>query len=242
MENVLPNGPFDIGATFSSYEDVQAAIHQYEEENYVQFWVNSSRTIAAAKKKGLTRDVDPALKYAEIEYSCTNGGRKFTSKSTGERPNQKTSKIGCKARIKFITSQDGHALQVKAIETVHNHIVSKLTFCSFCSVVEMFAVVRFLNDIDEKRHVIPVADIKDFKPANDSDFDKRATYSAFWRDPVDDEDTGFYNAQILMLAAMVKHSGLKTGEDVNKTVDSINRLLTEKIQDVLKSKRRTEGQ
>uniref|UniRef100_A0A224Z1H1 Uncharacterized protein n=1 Tax=Rhipicephalus zambeziensis TaxID=60191 RepID=A0A224Z1H1_9ACAR len=106
----------------------------------------------------------------------------------------------------------------------------------------MFAVVRFLNDIVEKRHVIPVADIKDFKPANDSDFDKRATYSAFWRDPVDDEDTGFYNAQILMLAAMVKHSGLKTGEDVNKTVDSINRLLTEKIQDVLKSKRRTEGQ
>ncbi|KAL1426888.1 hypothetical protein MTO96_000424 [Rhipicephalus appendiculatus] len=106
----------------------------------------------------------------------------------------------------------------------------------------MFAVVRFLNDFDEKRHVIPVADIKDFKPANDSDFDKRATYSAFWRDPVDDEDTGFYNAQILMLAAMVKHWALKTGEDVNETVDSINRLLTRKIQDVLKSKRRTEGQ
>ncbi|KAL1474935.1 hypothetical protein MTO96_020409 [Rhipicephalus appendiculatus] len=106
----------------------------------------------------------------------------------------------------------------------------------------MFAVVRFLNDFDEKHHVIPVADIKDFKPASDSDFDKCATYSAFWHDPVDDEDTGFYNAQVLMLAAMVKHWGLKTGEDVNKTVDSINRLLTEKIQDVLKSKRRTEGQ
>ncbi|KAL1438545.1 hypothetical protein MTO96_047907 [Rhipicephalus appendiculatus] len=119
MENVLPNGPFDIGATFSSYEDVQAAIHQYEEENYVQFWVNSSRTIAAAKKKGLTRDVDPALKYAEIEYSCTNGGSEIHIKI------DRTSKIGCKARIKFITSQDGHALQVKAIETVHNHIVSK---------------------------------------------------------------------------------------------------------------------
>ncbi|XP_049274642.1 uncharacterized protein LOC119402518 [Rhipicephalus sanguineus] len=125
METVVPNGPFDIGASFSSYEDLQAAIQRYEEENYVQFWVKSSRTIAAAKKKGLTRDVDPALKFAEIEYSCTNGGRKFTSRSTGERPNQKTSKIGCKARITFITSRDGHALQVKAIETTHNHIVSK---------------------------------------------------------------------------------------------------------------------
>ncbi|KAH7983527.1 hypothetical protein HPB52_012414 [Rhipicephalus sanguineus] len=64
----------------------------------------------------------------------------------------------------------------------------------------MFAVVRFLDDFDEKRHVIPVTDIKDFRPANGSDFNKRATYTAFLRDPVDDEDTEFYNAQILMLA------------------------------------------
>lgn len=91
MENsaVLPNGPFDVGATFSSYEDLQAAVRQYEDDNYVQFWVNSSRTIAAAKNKGLKRGVDPALKFAEIEYVCINGGRKFTSRSTGERPNQK---------------------------------------------------------------------------------------------------------------------------------------------------------
>ncbi|KAH7983216.1 hypothetical protein HPB52_010234 [Rhipicephalus sanguineus] len=106
----------------------------------------------------------------------------------------------------------------------------------------MFAVVRFLHDFDEKRHVIPVTDIKDFRPANDSDFDKRATNTAFWRDPLDDEDTGFYNAQIIMLAAMVKHWGAKTGEDVGQTVEKINRLLTEKIEDILKSKRRTEGQ
>ncbi|KAL1417690.1 hypothetical protein MTO96_026594 [Rhipicephalus appendiculatus] len=46
-------------------------------------------------------------------------------RSAPQRRLFRTSKIGCKARIKFITSQDGHALQVKAIETVHNHIVSK---------------------------------------------------------------------------------------------------------------------
>ncbi|KAL1473655.1 hypothetical protein MTO96_021868, partial [Rhipicephalus appendiculatus] len=49
-------------------------------------------------------------------------------------------------------------------------------------------------------------------------------------------------AELHICTAMVKHWGLKTGEDVNITVDSINRLLMEKIQDVLKSKRRTEGQ
>lgn len=74
---------------FLSYEDLQAAIREYEDDNYAQLWVNSSRTIAAAKKKGLTRYVEPALKFAEIECVCTNGGWKFTSRSTGERPNQK---------------------------------------------------------------------------------------------------------------------------------------------------------
>ncbi|KAH6934245.1 hypothetical protein HPB50_022232 [Hyalomma asiaticum] len=64
----------------------------------------------------------------------------------------------------------------------------------------MFAVVRFLDDFDGKRHVIPASDKKNFYPENDLDFDKYATYSAYWRDPVDDEDTGFYNVQILMLA------------------------------------------
>ncbi|KAL1471877.1 hypothetical protein MTO96_039658 [Rhipicephalus appendiculatus] len=174
----------------------------------------------------------------------------------------------------------------------------------------MFAVVRFLDDL-EKRLVIPVTDIKNFKPANVSDFDKHATYTAFWRDPIGDEGTAYYDAQVLMLAvssgkedcdrgdaaskilrnkkstlvlkdtaeaiwgrdslamksvtgtvaprkkshgeapkdpltpekvaviaATVKHWGGKTGEDVQKTLDNMNHLLTEKIQDVLKSKRR----
>ncbi|KAH6933909.1 hypothetical protein HPB50_018777 [Hyalomma asiaticum] len=68
----------------------------------------------------------------------------------------------------------------------------------------MFAVVRFLDDFDGKRHVIPASDIKNLNPENDLGFDKYATYSAYWRDPVDDEDTGFYNVQIVMLAAQTQ--------------------------------------
>ncbi|KAH6925556.1 hypothetical protein HPB50_007108 [Hyalomma asiaticum] len=64
----------------------------------------------------------------------------------------------------------------------------------------MFAVVRFLDDVDVNRHVIPESDVKNFDPENDPDFDKYATYSTYWRDPVDDEDTGFYKVQILMFA------------------------------------------
>ncbi|KAH7932485.1 hypothetical protein HPB51_029265 [Rhipicephalus microplus] len=75
-------------------------------------------------------------------------------------------------------------------------------FGSFCCVIETLAVVTFLNHFDEKRHVNAVRDIKDFVPSNDSDFDKRATYSAFWHDPVDDEDPGFNQAEILILTAV----------------------------------------
>ncbi|KAH7960753.1 hypothetical protein HPB49_022805 [Dermacentor silvarum] len=62
-------------------------------------------------------------------------------------------------------------------------------------------------------------------------------YSAFWRDPVDGEDTGYYNSQIPMLAAMLKHWGAEKQISVEATAQSMGRLLSEKIQEVLKSKR-----
>ncbi|KAK8775762.1 hypothetical protein V5799_030893, partial [Amblyomma americanum] len=65
----------------------------------------------------------------------------------------------------------------------------------------MFAVVRFLSDRDNRLHVIPVDDIEDFAPKNDNDYDNRAVYSAYWRDSVDDTNSGLYNAQVLLLAA-----------------------------------------
>ncbi|KAL1482597.1 hypothetical protein MTO96_033686 [Rhipicephalus appendiculatus] len=80
----------------------------------------------------------------------------------------------------------------------------------------MFAVVRFLDDL-EKRLVIPVTDIENFKPANVSDFDKHATYTAFWRDPIDDEGTAYYDAQVLMLAVKMgepRSEPTATKEDV----------------------------
>ncbi|KAK8785347.1 hypothetical protein V5799_008288 [Amblyomma americanum] len=64
----------------------------------------------------------------------------------------------------------------------------------------MFAVVRFLSDRDNRLHVIPVDDIEDFAPKNDNDYDNRAVYSAYWRDSVDDTNSGLYNAQVLLLA------------------------------------------
>ncbi|KAH8021357.1 hypothetical protein HPB51_015504 [Rhipicephalus microplus] len=64
----------------------------------------------------------------------------------------------------------------------------------------MYADVRFLDDHDKRLHVIHVHDIEKFDPKDTSDYDNRFVYSAYWRDPVDDTNTGLYNTQVLMLA------------------------------------------
>ncbi|KAH9360253.1 hypothetical protein HPB48_019829 [Haemaphysalis longicornis] len=63
----------------------------------------------------------------------------------------------------------------------------------------MHAVVRFLIDEAKKLHVVPVDDIADFFPNNEFDFDKKFVYSVYWHDPVEDANTGLYDAQVLML-------------------------------------------
>ncbi|KAH9384016.1 hypothetical protein HPB48_025999 [Haemaphysalis longicornis] len=64
----------------------------------------------------------------------------------------------------------------------------------------MHAVVRFLIDEAKKLHVVPVDDMADFFPNNEFDFDKKFVYSVYWHDPVEDANTGLYDAQVLMLA------------------------------------------
>lgn len=66
----------------------------------------------------------------------------------------------------------------------------------------MFALVRFLHDHDNKRlHVVPAIDIEDFDPNHVEDFDRTRSYSVYYDDVKGHgEDTGFYDANVLLLA------------------------------------------
>ncbi|KAH7955539.1 hypothetical protein HPB52_001235 [Rhipicephalus sanguineus] len=66
----------------------------------------------------------------------------------------------------------------------------------------MFALVRFVEDeYDSKFHVVHTSNIDDFEPTDADNIDKRKIYNVFWIDPNEDgEDTGNYDAQILMMA------------------------------------------
>ncbi|KAK8776333.1 hypothetical protein V5799_030320 [Amblyomma americanum] len=68
----------------------------------------------------------------------------------------------------------------------------------------MFALVRFVDDRDDKLHVVGVNDIDGFEPKDTKDFDNKAIYSVFWVDKKPgSDDTGFYyKAQVLLLAEL----------------------------------------
>lgn len=63
----------------------------------------------------------------------------------------------------------------------------------------MFALVRFVQDADNRLHIILVEDIVNFNPNNEDDFDSRITYSAYWHDD-GGENNGVYKDQVLKLA------------------------------------------
>ena len=42
---------FCLGEHFTSYDDLQEKLKQYEEENFVNVWIRDSRTIEAARVK-----------------------------------------------------------------------------------------------------------------------------------------------------------------------------------------------
>ncbi|KAH7985456.1 hypothetical protein HPB52_025626 [Rhipicephalus sanguineus] len=68
----------------------------------------------------------------------------------------------------------------------------------------MFALVRFVEEKTDKRYVISVADVANFEPQNELDFDNTMPYDAYWHDEDDDVNSGMYAVQILKLAATAR--------------------------------------
>jgi zinc finger SWIM domain-containing protein 3 len=63
-----------LGQIYSSFEEVKAAISRYEKKNYVNLYVNNSRTISSTIKRMPSKVIK---------------AKTFKSKSKGIRPNQR---------------------------------------------------------------------------------------------------------------------------------------------------------
>ena len=78
---------FSRGELFPSMLEFERKKDVYCNENFIVLYKRDSRTIDNAKKRGSikTTIVNPALMYYEIHYSCVHGGKKYESRSKGQR-------------------------------------------------------------------------------------------------------------------------------------------------------------
>lgn len=75
----------DVGATFSTFENLSDSIKRYEETHYTTLYTRSSRTIEATKKRATKRYFNSKLKYTELDYACIHGGRQYKSTSNSRK-------------------------------------------------------------------------------------------------------------------------------------------------------------
>ena len=76
---------FSVGDTFQTFEEFESKLEAYKKERFVEFWRRDSRTIAAARKRGIDRPLKEELRYHELKYCCIHGGQAFKPRGKGNR-------------------------------------------------------------------------------------------------------------------------------------------------------------
>ena len=79
---------FCVGSTFSSFSLFRTAFSTFEDNTHSEFYTRDARTLTAAVRltPKIAEKANKDLKYYFIKYACIHGGRKFKSKTEGERP------------------------------------------------------------------------------------------------------------------------------------------------------------
>ena len=108
-----------LGQKFNTYDELDAAIKQYQTQNFCVLVTKDSRSIEAAQKR-----LNPELKYNELKFACHHEGENRKRVTKGERQTA-TSKIGCPFRMHFKTTEDGQQLMLKNWINEHNHDITE---------------------------------------------------------------------------------------------------------------------
>ena len=116
------------GQTFDTYIDLEKNVENYEKSNFVVLTKRDTRTIDAAKKRCPKKSFKEEIKYSELKFSCIHSGSYRQNITTGQRPQQRTEKMGCGFEIAIRASQDGQQLVITKIKKAHNHELSKEEF------------------------------------------------------------------------------------------------------------------
>ena len=66
-----------VGCEFSDFHRLSAAIENFEQTNFVQFYKRDSRRIEADVRRNTRKTYNTAIEYANITYACVHGGRAY---------------------------------------------------------------------------------------------------------------------------------------------------------------------
>ena len=119
---------FIEGQAFSSYYELEQAVESFEKANFVILSKKDTRTIETAKKRCPKKNFKEELKYSEVKYICVHSGSYRQHITTGQRPQQRTQKIGCTFEMCVRASSDGQQLVITRLTKEHNHDLSKEEF------------------------------------------------------------------------------------------------------------------
>lgn len=121
----------DVGREFSSWETFQRALDQYSQENKVVYIVGTCKPVETVNKNELLLHKFPEkFKYCFARMVCKHYGS-YSSKSLGQRPNQRTCKTGCTSSIMVSVNKKRTCLVIKDANLQHSHTVSASIFSSY---------------------------------------------------------------------------------------------------------------
>ncbi|XP_078516507.1 uncharacterized protein LOC144781502 isoform X1 [Lissotriton helveticus] len=111
-----------IGKEFADYETLDEFVSSLGKQQKVVFLKKDCRTVETFNKRVAVdqRKYNMKFKYAYIKYVCKHFGD-YKSKSTGIRPNQRTFKIGCNAKIYASVDRVKDVFVIKQAVLEHKH-------------------------------------------------------------------------------------------------------------------------
>ncbi|KAL3185429.1 hypothetical protein MRX96_005453 [Rhipicephalus microplus] len=112
----------DEGAKFDSFVEFDRAFRDFQVTTNTLFVTKASKTVDIVNSRlsaGLTK-LDAKLKFANITYACKHGGA-VRKTGSGIRPQQRTMKKDCPAKIIVAARRASQQLEVTAVNLEHNH-------------------------------------------------------------------------------------------------------------------------
>ncbi|XP_049517097.1 uncharacterized protein LOC119441311 isoform X2 [Dermacentor silvarum] len=133
-----------VGARFASYDEFDRALRKLQLQTNALFVKKTTKSVDVvnAHLASGAVELDRKLKFANATFTCKHGGNHRT-RGTGIRPNQRTMKNDCPARIVIAARRASQELELTCVMLEHNHDTTSDMFASYPE-------CRKLNDNEAK--------------------------------------------------------------------------------------------